>query len=261
MNNHHSEFFNQPVFIAGGAEGIGAALAKGFYDRGAKVVILDKNKQRAEITANALELEIGKTAPLVIGADLSNEAERQSALAQAIAAVGAPVSFISTIGFDQRLDFAEMSQEALENSLRINFVAPFYTAKELLPIMRQNGGGTMCLFTSPHAEQNLTDPDLTGYSTAKAALNKGLNHLAIHAGKGNTSDHIIRIFGFCPGWVKTEKQTERFADAQFEADSLHYTVPQVILPEDNVETVIFLLSQQSKFFSNRIFYYDRGPGV
>jgi NAD(P)-dependent dehydrogenase (short-subunit alcohol dehydrogenase family) len=173
--------------------------------------------------------------------------------------VGPPVAFVSTIGYDRRIGFDSLTQEQVELMLRINFIAPVFAARDVMPSLREAGGGAICLFTSRHGSE-IFEPDMTGYGAAKAALDSGIRRLAVKAGEGNTSDNIIRVFGFCPGWVQTDAQKARFSGQQFEQAAREQLVPAGMAPEDIVPAVIFGLSRHARLLSGTTLRYDGGEG-
>jgi NAD(P)-dependent dehydrogenase (short-subunit alcohol dehydrogenase family) len=254
----YDEFHGRGVIVAGGASGIGARIADGLHWLGAKVAIVDKSEAAARALAQRLsERGDGYAAPCVVAADLAAEADRRAALQDACARVGDPAFFVSTLGYDPRFSFEDVSQEQLELLLRVNFIAPVLAARDLLPALRRAGGGAICLFTSRHASQ-MFDPELLGYGAAKAALDGGVKRLARHAGEGNTPENIIRVFGFCPGWVQTERQKERFDDGRFAHAAQEQLVPVGMMPEDLVAPVIFNLSRHARLLSGSTVFYDGG---
>jgi NAD(P)-dependent dehydrogenase (short-subunit alcohol dehydrogenase family) len=252
------EFQGKGVIVAGGASGIGAALVDGLHWLGAKVAILDKGAEAAKDLAGRLAAR-GAPAPMAIAADLAIEKDRKHAIDEAVRAVGAPVAFISTLGYDARIDFDSLTQEQAEQLMRVNFFAPVFAARDLMPAMRKAGGGAMCLFTSRHGSE-IFDPDMTGYGAAKAALDSGIRRLAIKAGEGNSADNIIRMFGFCPGWVQSDNQKARFSPQQFEQAAQEQLVPRGMQPEDIVPAIIFGLSKHSGLLSGTTLRYDGGEG-
>lgn len=241
-------FNGKGVVIAGGSQGIGAALADAFHAQGARVVILDREKPGIE------------TFFPVITADLGDEAARAEAIAQAQVLLpdGASV-FISTIGLDRRVPFDTFTQKDADILMRVNFYAPFFTAREVLPLLRRAGGGAICLFTSRHGSE-IFAPDMAGYGCAKAALDNGIKRLARAAGEANTPDNIVRVFGFCPGWVQTENQTARFGPDQFADAAREQLVPLPMPPAGIVPAVLFAVSPQAAFLSGTIFRFDGGEG-
>lgn len=250
--DYFDEFRGRGVIIAGGAQGIGAALADAFHWLGARVVVLDKNLDGAPAA--------GADTPLMLAADLAEEGARRKAVAAACAALGKDVcGFVSTIGMDGRIPLQGLDQQAMDMQMRVNFYAPFFTARELLPTLRASGGGAMCLFTSRHGSE-IFAPDMASYGCAKAALDSGIKRLAAAAGAENTSENIIRVFGFCPGWVQTEKQQERFTPQQFAAAAQEQLVPRAMLAEDIVPAVVFAMSRHAGLMSGMNLRFDGGEG-
>lgn len=256
---YFSEFKGKGAIVAGGASGIGAALVDGLHWLGAKVAILDKSADAGREVAAKFAARDKTNAPVAIAADLSVEGERRRAMEEAFRAVGAPAVFVSTLGFDARVAFDGLTQDQAEQMMRINFFAPFFAARDVMPAMRKAGGGAICLFTSRHGSE-IFEPDMTGYGAAKAALDSGIKRLAVKAGEGNAPDNIIRVFGFCPGWVQTEAQKARFSTQQFEQAAREQLVPQGMTPQDIVPAIVFGLSKHATLLSGTTLRYDGGEG-
>lgn len=252
--DYFREFKGRSAIIAGGAAGIGAALASALHYLGATTIVLDRDAAAGEAFAKKL----GTGAHPVAG-DLSTEAGRDAALAKVFAIAPKPSYFISTIGLDSRVSFDALTQEQLEHLLRVNFIAPVLTARAVMPALRAAGGGAICLFTSRHGSE-IFEPDMLGYGTAKAALDGGILRLAVKAGEGNTADNIIRVFGFCPGWVQSDNQKARFSGAQFAAAAEEQLVPRDMLPADIVPAIIFGLSRHAGLLSGTTLRFDGGEG-
>ena len=261
---NYPEFESKTVLILGGANGIGAALVEGFLSLGAKVGIVDKDGTRAEALAQSLDQHEASAAfpslpPRVFAADLAIESERERALDTAVREVGSPKTVVCTIGLDRRVDFETVKQGELEDLIRINGLAPILAARQLIAPMRKGGGGGLCIFTSRHAS-DIFEPNMLGYGGGKAFLESGIQRLAQFVGSENTSENIIRIFGFCPGWVQTENQLSRFTNDNFESAKTEQLIPLDMRAEDIVRPVVFLCSNQAGLYTGQIFQYDAGEG-
>lgn len=255
---YFAEFRGKGAIVAGGASGIGAALVDGLHWLGAKVVILDKSADAGNALAARLAQRDGQP-PTVIAADLASEKDRQRAINEAASAADTPVAFVSTLGFDSRVSFESLTQEQAELLMRINFIAPVFAARDVMPALRRAGGGAICLFTSRHGSE-IFEPDMTGYGCAKAALDSGIKRLALKAGEGNTASNIIRVFGFCPGWVQSENQKARFSPQQFQDAAQEQLVPTGMVPEDIVPAIIFGLSRHARLLTGTTLRFDAGEG-
>jgi NAD(P)-dependent dehydrogenase (short-subunit alcohol dehydrogenase family) len=260
----YPEFGTRPVFILGGANGIGAALVEGFLSLGAEVGIIDRDGTGAEALAQSLASHEASSAsptflPRVFAADLAVESERERVLDTAVRELGPPKTVVCTIGFDRRVDFGTVKQGELEELMRINGLAPILAARQLIAAMREGGGGSICLFTSRHGSK-IFEPDMIGYGGGKAFLESGIQRLAQFAGSENTSENVIRVFGFCPGWVQTENQMRKFTNENFKAAQAEQLIPVDMHAEDIVRPVVFLCSSQAGLYTGQIFQYDAGEG-
>ncbi len=263
--DYFREFQGRCVIVAGGASGIGAALSDALHWLGAKVAILDKSIDLTLSLAADLrdrgsgDAAFERHAPLGITVDLTDEKARQKAIAEASEKLGPPLDFISTLGYDSRVSLDDLDQAQAELLMRINYFAPFFAARDVMAEMRKGGGGSVCLFTSRHGSE-IFEPDMTGYGAAKAALDSGIRRLAVRAGEGNSPDNIIRVFGFCPGWVQSEAQKARFTKQNFIDAAQEQLVPLGMQPEDIVPAVIFSLSRHAQLFSGTTLRLDGGEG-
>jgi NAD(P)-dependent dehydrogenase (short-subunit alcohol dehydrogenase family) len=246
--DYSTEFSGEHVIVAGGAQGIGEHLTSAFRWLGAKVSVWDKNAPvGCAHSENFQSLRV----------DLVNKAEREEALEKAVKHFDLPPRvFISTVGLDSRIPLEKLDEDKLGEQLAVNFTAPVLAARDVMTSMRDGIGGAVCLFTSLHGS-GLYESDAFGYGAAKAALNHSIVHLAQVAGETNTSTNIIRVFGFCPGWVQTDNQ-RRFDDDEFEKARVKQLAPLPLLPQDMVAPVLFLVSNRAPFFTGEIFQFTGG---
>jgi NAD(P)-dependent dehydrogenase (short-subunit alcohol dehydrogenase family) len=258
--DYHGEFRDRKVIVAGGAAGIGAALAGGLHWLGAQLVILDKNEEQANALADRLQKTGGGHRPLVVAADLTDETARKQAVDK-ICKGSLPRALVSTLGLDRRGDLASLGQAEIELLLRINFIAPVMLARDLIMPIRKGGGGAICLFSSHHGS-DICDVDMMGYGAAKAALDNGIRRLAKFAGSGNDGKNNVRVFGLRPGWVMTENQAARFDRAAFDAAAHRQILPTPMVADDVVPFVISSLCERNaKLLSGAIVDYDAGGAL
>src|ERR1700712_3725840 len=83
LEAHMQDFAGQGAIVTGGASGIGRAVADLLAERGAMVVIADRNRERAFQAAAEINASIGRTAALAAPADLTKADEVAHMVAQA----------------------------------------------------------------------------------------------------------------------------------------------------------------------------------
>jgi 2-hydroxycyclohexanecarboxyl-CoA dehydrogenase len=120
------------AMITGGANGIGAAIARAFTREGARTTILDIDRRAGE----ALAVECGLT---FIEGDVADT----QALRARVAAAGAFSILVNSAGIDQHAFFGETSPLEWRRWLAINLEAVFATTHAVLPAMQDASFGRL----------------------------------------------------------------------------------------------------------------------
>lgn len=185
------------VAITGASRGIGAAAAKVFAAAGAKVVLLARS--RAEI--DALAAEIGPQA-LALRCDVADWASVQMAVAKAVQIFGRLDVFINNAGvIDPIAPLATADPRAWGLGIDVNLKGVFHGMRAAIPLMRQQGGGTI-ITVSSGAARNAYE----GWSSYCAGKAGAL--MLTQAAHLEEAEHGIRVLGLSPGTVRTEMQVK-----------------------------------------------------
>jgi NAD(P)-dependent dehydrogenase (short-subunit alcohol dehydrogenase family) len=176
------------VVVTGAGSGIGRACATRFATEGARVVVSDVDRERAETVAR----EIGATS---IPADVSRESEIRSLVDQAEAA--GPIDlFFSNAGVPGPAGGPEAPDAELQLTWDVNVMAHVWAARRLLPGWVQRGDGY--LLSTASAAGLLTQVSALGYSITKHAAVALAEWLSITYG-----DAGIKVSCLCPQAVRT----------------------------------------------------------
>jgi short-subunit dehydrogenase len=186
------DWHNRVVFITGASMGIGAACARAFARRGARLILTARS-------AGALE-EISRAAPpgqaRVLPADLSRPEQVGELAEHALGCWGRIDVLVNNAGVGVYLPCWKLEPEQARAMMEVNFFAPLELMRRLIPAMRQQGGGTIANVSSIAGQVAL--PWLTLYSASKAALNFLSEGLRMELrGSG------VQVVAVCPGYVKT----------------------------------------------------------
>jgi NAD(P)-dependent dehydrogenase (short-subunit alcohol dehydrogenase family) len=125
---------NRVAIITGAASGIGAACARAFAQRGAKVVVVDVNAAGAQAVAR----DIGG---LAIGCDIGSEAQVNALVAQTQRELGPVDVFFSNAGIASGSDPLTTPLEVWADQWQINLMSHVYAVRAVLPGMLQRGQG------------------------------------------------------------------------------------------------------------------------
>ncbi len=186
------DFTGKVAVITGGANGIGRAVVLGFAQRGAKVVIVDRDAAAgAELAAS-----IGANA-VFTSADVSQSADVQAYVKTALDAFGRIDCFHNNAGIEGRVAHtAEYDEAMFDAVMAVNVRGVFLGLRHVLPVMiRQRGGAVVNTASTAGLIGTVGMP---AYVASKHAV-LGLTKVAA----GEVGTHGIRVNAVCPGPIDT----------------------------------------------------------
>ncbi len=240
------------VVITGAGQGIGRTFAKSFASAGAKVVIAERNMEKAR----AVEREIasGNGHATVIETDVADEASVKRLGAGVEQAFGRADVLVNNAAIFSTLDMRPFDQIPLaewEQVLRVNITGPFLCVRAMLPLMRRNKWGRIVNMAS--GAVTLGRPNYLHYIASKAAL-AGMTHsMARELGPDG-----ITVNAVLPGATYTEIARKTVTPEQKERIVAMQSIPRPQIPEDLVGVVMFLASDASAFMTGQELTVDGG---
>jgi len=181
------------VVVTGGSMGIGEAIAKAFAQEGASVVVLSRDAARAEAARARLGFP-DRTAAFPCDVRHSEEIDR--VLALTLHHFHRVDVWVNNAGHGLRDSVAQVDMPAFREMFETNFFGAVLAMKAVIPIMRQQGGGTIINVSSVAGHIPL--PFHATYSATKAALD------ALGKGAGvELKKDGIHILTVSPGYVRT----------------------------------------------------------
>ena len=186
----------QTVLVTGAAHGLGAAVAHFFHERGARVVLLDRDTE----ALRARTAEWGERA-VAYPVDLADAA----ATSEALERIGRDKHSIDTLIHNAAIlepePFETLSFERWRATLNVGLQAAFLLTKAVWPSMKA-GGGTVIYVSSRSGIEGFADE--SAYCAAKHGLEGLMKCLAIEgAGSG------IRVHTVTPGMYMRTPMSER----------------------------------------------------
>lgn len=153
----------QSIFISGAAQGIGAAVAQLFYQKGYKVGIYDINT----IQAAHLAKQLGANAKAGL-LDVTNYSNWQSALAEFVTWAGELNVLVNNAGILYSGAFEETSIESHHRTISINVNGVLNGCHAALPFLKQASTARVINLSSASAIYG--QADLLSYSASKFAV-------------------------------------------------------------------------------------------
>lgn len=250
---------NKTVLITGGSGGIGIVTAKRALEEGAKVVLVDLDKEALE---KAKE-ELGNDEHvLIIEADVSNEDDVKRYVDDTKDKFGTIDVFFNNAGIIGEVDFIHnQSYDNFQKVLNINAGGVFLGLKYVLRVMREQKYGSIINTSSVDGLRG--SPGLSPYSTSK--------HAVVGLTKGaalENAEFKIRVNSIHPSPVGTsmmDEVEEGLSEDESESikNQLESTIPFGEYAEaiDIANLVIFLGSEESRFITGSQYRIDGGMGA
>lgn len=182
------------VFITGASSGIGLEAALLLSQKGYQVVGTARNPEKA---ATDLRQKLGKELPFVlVRLDLGSEESRLACVKYVTETFGPISVLINNAG---RGELGSVEDTPLEESRSLfedNYFGPVALTKQILPSLRQRGGGVIIFLGSLVYEVQL--PFKAQYCAAKSALSSFALSLRYELVPFHVRVHLVE-----PGWVRT----------------------------------------------------------
>ena len=227
------------AIVTGGAQGIGAAIARGLEAGGAEVVVADLEPPEGGVRA-----------------DVASEDDVARMVEEALERNGRIDILINNAGLYASLEmraFTEIPLEEWNRVMEVNVASMFLTCRAVVPVMRHQGGGKIVNISSGTPFRGV--PFLLHYVTSKGAIVALTRALAKELGKDS-----IHVNCVAPGFTMSEgvkshpEVVEKLRDVSIAAR----TIQRDQMPEDVVGAVVFLCTPAADFITGQTMVIDGG---
>lgn len=242
---------NRRSLITGGAQGIGLAIAETFGREGATVYIADVNAETGA-SAEASLRDRGCEATF-LQLDVSEEESWQRAVTRIVEEVGGLDILVNNAGINVRKVIEEMSAEELDRMYAVNIKGPFLGIKYALPVMKENGGGSIVNMSSVCGLiGHLYTPE--AYTTTKGAVTLLTRAVASRYGKFN-----IRCNSIHPSTADTPLVREMLKDPERMKERVgEVPLGRMASMQDIAEAALYLASPEGAFINGVALPVDGG---
>ncbi len=239
------------IFITGGGSGIGAAVVEKLCRQGARVFFVDIDRAASTSLVERVGAA-GQPAPEFIECDLRDIDALRNAIAGVIEKAGPIQVLVNNAANDDRHAFADVTPDYFDDRIAVNLKHQFFAAQAVAGPMAEAGGGSIINMSS--VTWLIGFPDLPVYVASKAAIVGMMRALARELGPKN-----IRVNSVIPGWIMTDRQVEKWLDAEGEAEMMRrQCLKRRLMPEELASIVLFLAADDSGICTNQTFVADGG---
>ena len=242
------------ALVTGAAGGFGEGIARLFVAEGARVVIADLDAAKARKLAD----ELGASARAV-GCDVSRAADVEAAVADCVAAFGAPGIVVNNAGTTHRNQpMLDVDEATFDRVFNVNVKSIYYMARAIVPLMRKAGGGSIVNIGSTAGMR--PRPGLTWYNASKGAVNLLSKSMAAELGPDN-----IRVNAICPvmGATGLIEQFLGVPDTPENRARIIAGIPlgRMSTPQDVANAALWLASDAAQFITGVELPVDGGRTI
>jgi NAD(P)-dependent dehydrogenase (short-subunit alcohol dehydrogenase family) len=245
----------------GDTVGNGRAAALLFAREGAKVMLVDRDLERAQQTAAAIAEEGGES--LCFAGDWTRATDCKAYVQACVTAWGRVDFLHNNVGTGAGdAPPAEVAEDAFDRIMQVNLKGCLFSCQAALPVMRAQSAGTIVNISSLAAVAYA--PGLTAYKLSKIGMNMLGQQLALSNAK-----YGIRVNTLMPGLMDTPMAIEGHAAARniskaelrAERDKRVPLKAKMGTAWDVAYAALFLHSDESAFITGVVLPVDGGQSA
>lgn len=248
------ELKDKSIIITGASSGIGAAAALLFAREGANLILSARRSDMLQMLTQTINQ--GSSKAVFLAGDVKDESFAKDLVALANEEFGRLDGAFNNAGIvGDMAAVPDMRSETWHDVIATNLTSAFYAAKAQIPVMREQGRGSIVFTSSFVGYSNGGLPGMAGYAASKAGMIGLTQALAAeHAAEG------IRVNALLPGGTITPAGGEGNREMLDYIANLH-PMKRMASADEIAQGALYLLSERSSFMTGSPMIVDGGMSV
>lgn len=232
--------------VTGATSGIGRQQAMALSKAGATIIAVGRNAEALEELMQELHNNGVAVQTDLVSADV------EDILTEAIAMTGPVDILCNTAGINFREPAEKVTRESWDETIALNLTVPFFLARELVPDMRERGGGKIINIASLQSERAFAN------SVAYGASKGGVAQLTRAMAEAWSADGIC-CNAIGPGFFPTALTAAVFQNEEIAQRNANQTaIGRNGQLSDLDGITVFLASSASDYITGQVIYVDGG---
>lgn len=257
-----TRFHDKTTLVVGGGQtpgttrGNGRSVALAYAREGARVLVVDRDGESAEETAELIRRDGGIA--VSHRADITVDVECEAIADAALQAFGRIDVLHNNVGIVPSGSTEELSPVDWRRGFEVNLTGMWMTCKHVLPHLRRQGQGAIVNISSMAGL--LAGGDAIAYSTSKAAVHAMTRSLALQY-----APHGVRVNAIAPGMMDTPMGVDAVARSTGVARDGVAAQRAAMVPmghqgtsDDVAAASLFLASDEAGFITGVVLPVDGG---
>lgn len=235
--------------VTGAASGIGKRAALLYAKHGAKVGLIDINKEGAQQVARQIEDTGGEAK--AFSCDLSNPVEARQVIRDITTRFGQLDALANVAAIYPRASVMDVTEDHWDSIMNLDVRGVFFTCQAAMRIMIKQGNGAIVNIASGAAFRPLQN--MVAYCTAKASI-LGMSRVLAYEGgpKG------VRVNTVAPGHTASETILLHQTQEQLDEAAKDLLSKRWLEPEEIAEGIVFLSSENARGINGAIININGG---
>jgi NAD(P)-dependent dehydrogenase (short-subunit alcohol dehydrogenase family) len=241
------------ALVAGGGQntaypGVGYAICMLLAAHGARVAVLDRDKDAAARTVERITSDGGEAIPVI--ADVTSDRACADAVAETVARFGRLDALAHTVAVGDRAGVFEVTPERFDELMDANFTSAWSITRHAVPVLPR--GSSIVTISSVGARYR--GPGMV-YCVAKAALENFTEGAATTLGPQGIRVNCVQVGAIYGAFAARGGMPQEMRKPRLEATSLKTEGTSW----DIAYAALFLLSDRAKWISGHILTVEGGP--
>lgn len=250
MNDSRFSVHDKVTLVSGGSRGIGRALAAGFHQAGAQVVITGRDE--ATLAEAAAEISSDGRKVETVVCDVADVGAVREMVENVQEKFGRIDVLLNVAGVNIRQPAMDFSEDQFDYVVDINLKGAFFVAQQVARRMTKQGSGSIINIDSLNTYAPLKN--VLPYAMSKGGVVMMTRGLAVEVGSSG-----VRVNTIAPGFILTDLTQKLWSDPTMrEWGETNTPLGRLGEVEDLVGAAVFLASDAAAFMTGQVVRVDGG---